>query len=313
MALLTRLTELAVATESVKGTAETLEAADVVILAEDVTFAYAPQELARNPYRNHISPMASVPGARIGTMTARVEFKGSGTATTPPSIGLLLKGCGFAEDVQTASVVYTPVSTDALSSTLTMAAYMDGTCFKMYGARGNLSLAFNANQLVYGDFTFTGIFDGLTDTAMLGGTFESTIPVPWYNASLSWNFGASYVPSCISALSLDLNNTVTIRQCANATYGLTYALITARDYGGTVDPDAVLVTTQDWMGHLGTPTTGSLAFSVGTEAGNTIAFAAPAFQVTSLTPGDRDGIRTWMLPYKLRGSSGNDELTITFS
>jgi len=315
--ILTRQKVLAAKVESTKGTAETLSASDAGILVEDVEWSFAPDEAVRNPLRDNISTLTSIIGAKIATITFKAELKGSGTATTAPSWGVFLKGCGFTETVQSSSVLYAPETNDADTDTLTIAVYAGSgsntRVHKLYGARGSVSFEFNANQVSYANFTFTGIYSGVTDGSQLSPTYESTLPVPWYNGNVTWNFGSSFATAALSTLTIDFNNDVTIRENANSSTGLSYAVITGRDPGGSVEPDAVLVATHDWYSFMTAPTTGSFSFDVGSATGNKLSFSAPKFQIVSANTGDRDGVLTDAIEFKLRGNSGDDELTITHS
>lgn len=308
--MLSRKKQLAAKVESTKGTKETLADADANILCDEISVSFSPEEVVRDPLRSSISPLVSLPGAKIGTITCRVELKGSGTATTAPSWGKLLRACGFEETTDADSVYYTPTSDEDSIPTLTIGVNNDGRLDLIYGARGNVSFEFAANQVAYATFTFTGIFDDTTDSSMWSPTYESTIPVTWKNASISFNFGASWTTAVVSALTIDMNNEVTIRQDANAANGLSYAIITARDPGGTIDPDKVLVATQDWISHITTPTTGTFSFDLGTSTGNKLSFSAPKFQVIGREDGDRDGVAVDTITFKLRADSGDDELMI---
>jgi len=313
MALIRRKRQLAAKVESTKGTAETLSASDAGILVEDLTcepdFTFA----ERNPLRSDLSTMPSMAARKVATVTCRVEVKGSGTADTPPSWGVLLKGCGFRETINSGtSVVYEPDSDDDDTDTLTLGFYNDGRAVVVYGARGNVSLECTANGVCYFVFTFTGIYQDTTDTAMLSGiTYESTLPPQFRSANLTLNFGSAWSSGVFSSLTLDMANEVVLRDNANASNGLSYAMITGRDPGGTIDFDSPLVADQDFYGLMEDSETGSLAFDIGSESGNHISFSAPAFQIIDIGDGDRDGISVDNITYKLRRNSGDDELTIT--
>ena len=312
MALLSRKKQIAAKVESTKGTAETLSASDVTVYAEDLTFDYSPDEVVRNPLRSTLSRLASIPGRRIATLTCRVEIKGSGTSTTATSWGTLLRGCGFSETEGASDVTYAFDSDDADTDTLTIAILNDGRQDLMYGARGTVSFEFTANQIVYATFNFTGIFSDTTDQSMYTGTFESTVPVTWKNASVTIGdlTGSTLV---VSAMTLDMNNTVTIRDNANATNGLSYAVITDRDPGGTADPDKVLVATTDWIDKLHTPTLFTVETTVGSATGNTVKFSASSkAQIIARGDGDRDGVAVDNITFKLRdtSSTGDGEISI---
>lgn len=311
MALLKRKTQLAAKDEGTKGTAESLAAADADCLCEETNFDYSPEEIVRDPLRATLSPYASIPGPKLATATCRVEMKGSGTATTAPSWGKLLTACGFKETVSSANVVYQVDSDDADTETLTIAEYNDGHRRLMYGARGNVTFDFTANRVCYMNFTFTGIWSDDSDTALLAPTYESTIPAPFYNSSMTFNFGSPFTGTVASTVSLDMGNEVVVRENCNATNGLEYAQIVNRDPRGTIDVDKVLVATQDFNSFMETPTTGSFTFDVGSAAGNTLTVYAPAFQILGLPGSDRDSISTYDMAFGLRTSSGDDEFKIT--
>jgi hypothetical protein len=312
MALLARKTQLAAKAEGTKGTAESLAAADADVLAEDVNFDRSPEELVRNPLRATLSPYVSIPGPQLATITCRCEMKGSGTVDTAPAWGKLLTGCGFKETVNAStSVVYQVNSNDADTDTLTMGAYNDGHRRLMYGARGTVTFDLTANQLMYANFTFTGIFSDDSDTALLSPTYESTVPVKFYNASAAFSGGWTWSAFAFSAMNVDVGNEVVLRPNANATNGLEYAQIVNRNPTGTMDVDKVLVATEDLNSHLETPTTAALSVTLGSAAGNTLTFTAPAFQILSLPDANRDGISTYDMGFALRTSSGDDEFVIT--
>lgn len=313
--MLSRKKQLVVSVEATKGTAETITSADSAIFSEDIDYQVNAAPLERNPLKSSISREASIPGAEIATVTCRMELKGSGTAGDPTAWGTLLKGCGFAETDGASDVIYNLKSADGDSDTLTMAVYHDGKRYLCYGARGNVSFEMNANQVAYANFTFTGIHSAVTDAAMLTGlTYDTELPEKFVNAQTSFNFGSAWADGVFSAFSFDLNNTVALREDANATNGLSYAIITDRDPAGSIDLDDVLVATQALHSHLLTPTTGSLTLTLGQTAGNILTLTAPTLQITNIGGGDDNGVSKLNCDFNLRtGSSGDDELVITLT
>lgn len=318
---LTRKRQLAAKVETTAGTAESLAAADAGILVEDVRFAPNFPELTRNPLRDSLSTYTSLVGTRTATVTFRAELAGSGTVSTAPAMGKYLRACGFTETAETAGVVYALTSTDSSIPTLTMAVYNDNTRWLLYGARGNVSLEGAANQIVYANFSFTGIYSEYDAVASLTGiSYQDTIPPVFRAATTTLNFGTAWSNPCYSRWTLDMANTVVLRESAAATSGLTYARIVGRDPGGTFDFDVPSPTMDtapnvepNLMTHWTTPTTGSLAMTIGSTAGNRLAIAAPALQVVSIADVDRDGVSVHDLSYKLRlSATDDDELTLTF-
>jgi hypothetical protein len=318
-----RKRQLAAKVETSKGSAATLTNADAGILIEDVKYKINAEELVRNPLRSSISSWKSIAGARTATVMFRVEIKNSGTDHVPPSLGPLIRACGFAQTIATASVHYDPVSGDDNFPTLTMGVYTDDMRWLMVGARGTFSIEANANRVVYLNFTFTGIHSAWEYAAVLTSvSYETTVPVPFRSTSTTFNFGTSLTSEVYSRWTMDLNNSVVVRENANSANGLSYAQIVARDPGGTFDIDVPPVTHDtspnietggDFVSHWLTPTTGSLSITLGGTNGNIFEFTAPTLQVVDIGDGERDGICTHDITYKLRSATGvDDDMILTF-
>lgn len=97
-------------------------------------------------------------------LSFRVEATPSGEAGTPPAWGVLLRACAVAETVTVdTSVAYNPVSSGHES--ITLYQWVDGTLFKLTGARGTATLRVTAQGIVYFEFEFTGLWQQATDTA----------------------------------------------------------------------------------------------------------------------------------------------------
>jgi hypothetical protein len=94
---LRRRRQVAAKIETTEGTFNTPAAVDAGILVYDPTIAYEVPMFERTPARASLSTLQKLPGIRTGTLTMRVELRGSGTAATPPSWGVLLKGSGMRE------------------------------------------------------------------------------------------------------------------------------------------------------------------------------------------------------------------------
>jgi hypothetical protein len=317
-----RRRQLAAKVETTKGTAISLANTDAGILIENVKYTPNVAEIVRNPLRSSISMKQSIPGACTATVTFRTELKGGGTDHVAPCLGKLFRACGFTETIATVGTHYDPTSGDDNYPTLTMGVYTDDMRWLMIGARGTFSIDATANQVPYIDWTFTGIHSSWAYAAVLTGiTYESTLPVPFRATSTTFNFGTSLTAEVYSHWTFDLANSVQVRENANSTTGLSYAQIVARDPGGTFDIDVPPVTHDtapnietggDFMSHLLTPTTGTLSITIGSADGNIVVVTAPVMQIVGVGDGERGGICTHDLAYKLRESSGDDEIKIEF-
>ncbi len=308
MPLIEKKTQLAAKAESVEGSAETLAAADVV-LVENVKFNPNTPPNKRNPVSASLSGFASVSGARSATMEFDIEVKGSGTAGTAPALGKFLKCSGFAETVVAlTSVTYLPASSGI--SSMTLAAYMDGVIKKIWGARGTWSLKLETGKPSYLHFVFTGADFSVADGALLTNvTYESTKPVAFQNAAFTID---SYA-ALIGALEFTGNNAVALRKDGNAVSGHKSAIITGREMAMTFDPEMVTVATYDFYGKMRSGSEGALTAALAGAAGNIITLTAPKVQYTGIKSEAREGYRSLGIDCQLNRNSGDDEISIALT
>jgi len=239
-----------------------------------------------------------------------VELKGSGTAGTAPALGKLFKACGFGETVVAiTSVTYAPASSSI--SSLTLALYNDGVIFKMWGARGNVSLKLDAGKPAMLHFVFTGADFTVTDGVMLssGIAYESTKPQPFLSATFTIDSYAALV----SALEFNMNNEVALRPDVNSGSGHKSAIITGRKPSLSIDPEMVTVATYDFFGKWRSGNEGALSALVSGSAGNICTITAPKVQYTGADLADHSGIRSLGIPSQLNRNAGDDELSIAFT
>lgn len=97
--MLVRKAQIAVAEESVEGTAETLVAADATMLCYDPTFEPTISLFTRSPARATLSQLGRVIGKQLGRIGWKSELKGSGAVATAPAWDDAIRACGFARSV----------------------------------------------------------------------------------------------------------------------------------------------------------------------------------------------------------------------
>lgn len=306
--MLIQRAQIAAKLEGTEGSAEALTAAEALLAFNPKTNPNIEMH-ERNPVRSTLSRMAAVSGKRKKTLEFDIELKGSGAAGTAPEWGLLMKACGFSEDiVGGVSVTYTPASS-AIPS-MTLALYEDGVCYKMWGARGEVSLDLEAGKPGMLHFNFLGADFSVTDVALLSGaSYDSTTPVAFMNAS----FQISAYSAVIEKLALAMNNTLALRPSVNAGGGYLSAAITDRDPKGSIDPEMVLVATEDFFGDWRSGTLAALTATVGAVAGNIATITAPKCRYNTIGHEDREGIRTLGLDFDLTLNAGDDELSIALT
>ena len=298
--------------EAVTGTAEVLAAADANFLVMNPKFTLDMPMFDRKNLDQSISPFQPLTGTQKATLTFQVELKGSGTAGTAPALGKLFKACGLGETVvAVTSATYDPISTAFPS--VTIALYKDGLKKQIRGARGTFKISTKVGEPMMVDFSFDGVYDGVSDVAILTGTgIETTLPPQMLNVS-SWT--AIGFASKISHITLDLGNKLEMRNDISKAEGFFACIITSRDPKGSFDPEEELVATDDRYGKWKAGTSGALTLPMGATAGNICTITAPKAVYTKLAEGDRNGLATLAADFMLvrSAAAGNDELRFTFT
>lgn len=95
--LLSRRAVALVKMESTYNVDSTPTAAADALLVSDPAYTVDPTVLNRNFVRNSMSPLAHKMGRMLAGMSFGLEFRGSGSASTAPKLGRLLRASGYAE------------------------------------------------------------------------------------------------------------------------------------------------------------------------------------------------------------------------
>ena len=265
----------------------------------------------RPAVRQNIGMLQMVFGGTLRAITFDVELKGGGGAVDlPPELGTLLRACGFGETINAASdVQYAPISTGHES--ITIHYFQDGIRHRMVGVVGNVSFNLEAGALGKLSFTFTGHLTDVTDVALPSAPVFTTNVPP---ALLSVPFTIGGFGAIINALAFDMSNTVATPPDISASDGFSQVRITQRDVQGSYDPEADLIAADDPFTDLsaGTPLVITSGV-IGSFVGNRVQFDFPVAYNKDISPGDRDGIRTYDIPLGFAESAGDDEVNITFT
>lgn len=298
---------IAVKVESTQGTDATPTAADDAILVESLSWNFAnARMIERGATKPTLGKLQSIHAGTLIEVSFDVEVKGAGSAGAAPECGPLLRACGMSETTTPGvSVVYDPASEGHES--VTAYIWEDGSVYKIIGAKGSYSLAANTGELAKFSFTLTGHFDGKLDQSLPTPSYSAMVPPPVIGTSFTvGGFGP-----VINAVSLDIGNEVVTPPSMTSADGYGDVIITDRDVSGSFDPEATLVATNDWVGDWQGGQTHAISLSLGTEAGNQFALNVPAAYYKELSPGDRDGIRTYEIAF---GATGDDSsFSLTFS
>ena len=246
---------------------------------------------------------------RYTTVSFDVEIAGSGTAGTAPAYDCLLQGCALAPTVATGvSVTYAPVSAEAAMKSVTIDFRIDGELHKLTGARGNVEIVLNKEQIPVYRFTFTGLHNDPTSPALVPpdfSGFQTPLPVTNTNTPTYTVDGFDVVAE---SLTVNFGNAVTYRNVVNSES----VRITGRDMRGQIVFEQEDVDDKDFYAIDRAETPVVINVVHGTATGNIVQITANQAQLMSPQLGDSDGlsIMTMAVNYTETATSGNDEISI---
>lgn len=243
--------------------------------------------------------------------TTAINIGDSNADITPTWTGTLTVGDYWDILVLEPGVHYTPVSTGFESATLYM--YLDGLLHKSTGCMGTVTFSGEGGDFGTAQFTFTGQFIAVTDaTFPTGVVYESTVPDQIELAGLALNGNDDF---CAQSFTIDLQNTVTPRDCINNSDGFNGVQITARAPQGTINPETQLEANHPFWEILSNSTQIPFHVKVGNTAGNQIRFIGDAVQYSNITYAERNGFRVsdTSIRFSQYSGDGDDELRLVFS
>jgi len=296
--------------ESVYNTDSVPVEATNAILVENLATSYDGARMAeRNPVRPSLGKVKNLFAGTLIQVSFDVEIKGSGAAGTAPELGVLLKGCGFAETVVGAtSVTYLPAS--SAHSSLSMYVFEDGLRYIVTGARGAVTASLataNAGKL---SFTFTGHLTGPADVALAAPTYNSAVPP----VLISVPFSVDSYSAVISKLDFDMGLEVARPDNIAAADGYGQIQIIGRAITGSFDPEATLVAAYDWITKWKSSASYALTTGlIGATAGNRYTISMPAVVYSEVASGDREGILTREVKFQAVETTGDNEVSIAFT
>lgn len=311
MSLITQKTVILAKIEGTYATdpTPTTSADAVQVYNVEIEVKREPQE--RRPMDLSLSPLQPIMGMGEAKVSFEVDLKGSGTAGTAPDWLVLHKGCGYF-NTNSPSTSDTLKPDDTPSDSVTIWAFKDGLKYVFVGCRGEVKHVFEAGKIVKLKYEFQARYAIPTDvTFPTALTLDATKPVPAIGSVFT--FG-SYA-AVIEKLELGLNNEITKNEDLNAAYGVQSFEITGRKPKGKMTVNAVLRATSngDFWSYMDAGSTKALSIVIGSAAGNIATITAPVCTITSVKPGNNNGIDTFEVEFELNRSSGGDELSIALT
>lgn len=309
--LLSRMRVLAAKIEATPGVAESLTA------AEGAMCVYRPEirqdaEVVQRDSQGGFNQYAANVSARLGTVTFQTEMIAPSVA--PLWALTLLRGCGFkatGSGTTTAGAgeiaeqyVLDPVPPGGAGSgqkTLTVGVFQNGRYKYIYGAMGNVRFLFDAARRAMMEFTFRGIWGGVTDAAIIAPTYPTAPPLRFVASSLLIGAWSPKVKNLV----LDCGNEVYVREDSSQLSGYHHAVISNRRVNGHIDPEAQKVATKDVYGEWLLGTLANLSFKLG-SGDDVVYVSASNLQWMSPNDGDRSNVHTDEIDFQLL----SDDLTL---
>lgn len=315
--MLTRRRVIVARVEAAEGIMEAITVADAGILGIDPKFEPDFKTYDRsNVMLNTLSPLVPLMGGRSVKIVFKAEVKGAGaaySATVKPALSPFLRGCGFAETIDTTAgaekATYLPASSGLVTATIWL--YEDGVIKKARGCRGNVKFAGKVGEPIFAEFSFEGVYDSTVDGAMITPTYEATVPPVLMGSTLSLDGNANLVAE---SFSIDMANQLQLRPSMTAPDGYLSALLVDRKPSFTLDPEMVTVATYDFMGKW--KAGGAAALTIGPTGPATVynkfTFTSPKAVYTKVAEGDRSGNMIANITGTLAMNTGDDELQLQF-
>lgn len=305
MTLLSRLSVLAAKVEATPGTLESLTGSDAAFNVMNAEFN-ANIDVTTRPIQGSFRKLPGVPGQRLATCTFSIELIGTGAGGVPTWATVFLAGCGLVNS--TGTITPRDEAPGSNVKTLSIALYEAGRVKRMRGAVGNVVFEIVPGQAVMANFTFTGVFDSIADTAILAPTYPTLLPIRAASGAATINSIAQVFSTC----SFDVGNTIAVRPTVGNAQGATHGIITDRTPVFSIDPEATVVTGNDIWSDWTSATTRALSIQI-EDATDSITFAAPAVQRMTIANGDREGLRLDTQTLQCCRDGANAEFSITFA
>lgn len=260
----------------------------------------------RMPVRPFFGADVPALGGSPVKVTFEVPIAGTGAAGTAAPWGCLLRACGRAQTVNAGVDVIYPLISSAFESA-TLYLNRDGVLHKVTGARGSVSRDLAHNAIPMYKFTFTGIYNAPTDTALPALTFGATWPKPLVVNRVNTTFTLFGYSGIFSKLSFDDGVALSWNDNPNNTEEVRIT-DRAAPIKGTISIQADTIAAKDWFTIAKGGTTGALAIVHGTTAGNKWKLDAATVGVFDPAEENDQGVLMYKLNLEFYPTgAGNDE------
>lgn len=304
MGLIHQKSVLAVKTEAVSGTIETMTNADAGFKAYDVSMSF-PTEFVARPRIAGLGNDTGIPAAYRTSLEFMTYLQGKGATGVPAHATTLFTACGMS----LSSTTYSTTDTQSDWKTVSAAHYIDGRRMLARGLMGSWRMTFQAGRPVPINWSYLGAYQATpADQSILTGMSYDNVTTPRWEGANSFTLGGSTAFKA-SQVEVDLGNQLVHREDPNGLGGYCGGWIANRLPRVTMDPEATLFATKNWFTDHATPTEVDLVLVVNGGSMNTITVTCNDLQLDA-TPDqtERDGRLVDSLGFEVHGA-----ITIAFS
>lgn len=270
------------------------------------------EDVSRELDQPFMGAQPTIPTGLHAKVTFEVELEPSGTAGTAPAWGVLLRGCAMAQTIAAGvSVTYNPV-TEAHES-LSIYVWHDGVRYVLLGARGSVKFMISAQAIPVMEFTFTGLWQVATDTALPAPTytaFRTPIVASRANTPVFSVAGASTLT--LKDFALDLGNDVQNRFLIGSSVDQVIIVDRAPALEMTIEAEPVATFNPYALAQAQTQV--AVVLQHGVTAGRRATLNLPRLQMQRPdSPTEEQGRVMWPLKGVPLPNTGNDELTLVLT
>lgn len=282
-------------------------AANAIPTVEKSKIEFDAEAIERKHPLHTLSKIKPLIGKKSAKLSFKVEMFGSGTATTPPRLGDLLEGCGFAETIGGDNVTYAPASASLKSNTIYH--YIDGLLYKILGGVGNVKIGGKVGSPVYCDFDYVGLYQDDSDSAIVTPAFETNFKTPPQCLSVSFTLD-SVTTFVLREFNIDMGIPIIQREDMAQAHGYAGFQVGKRNPTGNIIIEGSTKAAYDFLAKFEAATEVQAVLVIGATAGNIFTITIPKLTYTNVKLTDADGLLVLDIPISINMSSGNDETQI---
>jgi hypothetical protein len=240
------------------------------------------------------------------TMQFDLEMAGAGAVATKPGYGPILRACGMSETITptTGPVTYAPISSGEESATLWF--NWDGLMHKMVGAYGTTELKFQEGQVPLINCSLEGLISSITDTSV-GSPVLTAFQQAKAMTKANTTFTIHGYAAPLASMTVTQGSQNEYKNRPNSEK-MHYV---GRSTKGQVTIELPLIAVKDFIGICRAGTTGVIALTHGTIAGQKVIFNAGQVQLTNPRYSEDTNMAMLTMDMNFRHTdAGNDEWTL---